>query len=175
MRSQLVAAILLTAGMAAAGNASTPLVKSHNDVKMIDATESRSEDLVVFGNGHVKYEEAPNYGKKKIFETQLSAQKLRRLTELLNNKQMLAVPARIESQIKVLDGRVDKRLEIRHGGKQQVVEIENFYPQLNSHRPAYPKVLVELECMLQEIRRKAAKLPPPRPEDDWCPDALAQR
>jgi hypothetical protein len=75
----------------------------------------------------------------------------------------------------VLDGRTDKTFQIDHGAAQQTIVIENFYPQLNGHRPAYPKALVELECVLQDLERKAAKRPQPSPEEDWCPDALGKR
>jgi hypothetical protein len=87
---------------------------------------------------------------------------------------MQAVPARIGSQIRVIDGRTDKTFQISHGASQQTIAIENFYPQLNSEkRAAYPPVLVQMECQLQEIERKAAKRPEPTPEENWCPDALA--
>ena len=152
-----------------------PMLRSHNDVKLLDQTQSHTEDLQIFPDGLVKYVEAGNYTKKQVFETRLAPQKLERLSTLLNGKAMRAVPGKIGSQIKVIDGQIDKKLEIHHPGSEQIIEIENFYPQLNSHRPAYPKVLVELECMLQEIQRKAAKRPAPSEEEDWCPEALGKR
>jgi hypothetical protein len=152
-----------------------PLLRSHNDVKLLDQTQSHTEDLQIFADGRVKYEEAGNYWKKQTFATRLTAQKLQRLTQLLNGKAMRAVPGKIGPQIKVIDGQVDKKLEIHRSAAEQVVQIENFYPQLNAGRAAYPKVLVELECMLQEIQRKAAKRPAPSEEEDWCPDALGKR
>jgi hypothetical protein len=174
MRFDILAVICI--GLTAfAKNGPTPILKSHNEVKLLDQSQSRSEELEVFSDGRVSYQEAPNYGKKLSFETRLTQQKLQRLTALINRKDMRALPAKIGPQIKVLDGQVDKRLEIRRAGTEQIVEIENFYPQLNGHRPAYPKVLVELECMLQDIQRRAAKRAAPSPEQDWCPDALGQR
>jgi hypothetical protein len=152
-----------------------PMLRSHNDVKLLDQTQSHTEDLQIFPDGLVKYEEAGNYRKKQTFETRLTPQKLQRLSLLLNGKAMRAIPGKIGSQIKVIDGQIDKKLEIHHPEHEQIIEIENFYPQLNSHRPAYPKVLVELECMLQDIQRKAARRPAPSEEEDWCPDALGKR
>lgn len=181
MRIPLLAAAFFTCAIAFAGNSPAPILRSHNEVRMVDQAESRSEDLQIFADGSVKYVEAPNFGKKQTFHTRLTALKLRQLSSLLNGKDMRAVPAKIGPQIKVIDGQIDKKLEIRHAGSQQhaaseqIIEIENFYPQLNAGRPAYPKVLVELECMLQDIQRKAAKRPAPDEDHDWCPDALGKR
>jgi hypothetical protein len=175
MRCKILSAFLLFGLIAFAESGPAPILKSHNDVKLLDQSESRTEDLQIFADGRVKYKEAGNYTKRVAFEMRLAPQRLQRLTLLLNGKEMRAVPEKIESQIKVLDGRVDKRLEIHRAGKQQIVEIENFYPQLNGHRPAYPRVLVELECMLQDIQRKAAKRPPPNEIDNWCPEVLGKQ
>lgn len=175
MRFQFLLVICCLGLLAYAKDSRTPILRSHNDVKLLDQTQSHTEDLQIFPDGLVKYEEAGNYRKNKTFETRLTQQKLQRLTVLLNGKAMRAVPGKIGSQIKVIDGQVDKKLEIHHSGSEQIIEIENFYPQLNSHRPAYPRVLVELECMLQDIQRKAAKRPAPSEEEDWCPDALGKR
>lgn len=160
-----------------AKDARQPILHSHNDVKLLDQTQSHTEDLQIFADGQVKYEEAGHYLKKRTFATRLTPQKLQRLTFLLNSKVMRTLPATIGSQIKVIDGRIDKTLEIRRAASEQVVYIENFYPQLNAGRPGYPYpgVLVELECMLQDIQRKAAKRPAPSEEEDWCPDALGKR
>jgi hypothetical protein len=174
MRFPCLAAALFTTAIAFAGSSASPILKSHNEVKMVDQADSRTEDLQVFADGRVKYEEAPSLGSKKTYQTRLTAQKLRTLTAMLNGKEMRAVPAKIDSKIKVLDGRIDKRLEIRHGSSQQVVEIENFYPRLNTEMPAYPRVLVELECTLQEIQRKATKSPQPNENDNWCPEFMHQ-
>lgn len=175
MRVPLLLLISCLALPAQAKDSHGPILRSHNDVKLLDQTQSHTEDLQIFADGRVKYEEAGNYLKKQTFDSRLTPQKLQRLTLLLNGKAMRAVPGRIGSQIKVIDGQVDKRLEIRRAASEQIVEIENFYPQLNSGRPAYPKVLVELECMLQGIQRKAANRPAPSEEEDWCPDALGKR
>jgi hypothetical protein len=165
----------LFANQAPGKDAPRPLLVSHSDFKALEQSDSRIEDLYIFSDGRVRYVEAPNYGKKASFAMTLSPQKLERLTLLLHGAAMRAVPPKIGSQIKVLDGQTDKTFEINHGASQQRIVIENFYPQLNSHRPAYPKVLVELECTLQEIQRRAAKRPAPAPEENWCPEALGKR
>jgi hypothetical protein len=175
MRFQLLLFICCLGLVAFAKDTRAPILRSHNDVKLLDQTQSHTEDLQIFPDGLVKYEETGKSSKKQTFETRLTPRRLERLSMLLNGKAMSAVPPKIGSQIKVIDGRIDKRLEIRHGSLQQVIEIENFYPRLNAGRPAYPRVLVELECMLQDIQRKAAKRPAPSEEEDWCPDALGKR
>jgi hypothetical protein len=153
--------------------AAKPILVTHSDFTGLDQSDARKEDLQIFADGRVHYVETPAYGNKSVFDMQLAPQKLERLNLLLNGKAMQAVPAKIGSQIRVIDGRTDKTFQIARGAKQQTIAIENFYPQLNGHRPAYPRVLVELECQLQEIERKAARRPDPAPEENWCPDALA--
>lgn len=175
MRLQFLAMMFLSALLAFGKESPRPILATHSEFKGLDQSDAHTDDLQIFADGRVHYTEAPNYGKKAVFDTKLTPQKLQRLTQLLHGKAMLAVPPRIGSQIKVLDGRTDKTFTITHPGSQQSIVIENFYPQLNSHRPAYPKVLVELECTLQEIERKAARRPPPVPEENWCPDALGKR
>ena len=65
-------------------------------------------------------------------------------------------------------------MDLYRNGSQQTMVIRNFYPLLNSHRPAYPKALIELECMLQDMQRRAAKQPAPTGDENWCPEALGQ-
>jgi hypothetical protein len=168
-------ALVLFAHPAPGKDTPRPLLVSHSDFKALEQSDSRTEDLQIFSDGRVRYVETPNYGKKSSFAITLSPQKLERLTLLLNGSAMRAVPPKIGPQIKVLDGQTDKTFEINHGASQQRIVIENFYPQLNSHRAAYPRVLVELECTLQEIERGAAKRPAPAPEENWCPEALGKR
>lgn len=175
MRLKFLFFIFLFALLALGKSAPKPILITHSDFTGLDQSEARKEDLQVFADGSVHYVEKPAYGNKAAFETKLTPQKLQKLTALLNGKAMLSVPAKIGSQIKVLDGRTDKTFQIDHGAAQQTIVIDNFYPQLNGHRPAYPRVLVELECTLQDIERKAAKRPPPAPEENWCPDALEKR
>ncbi len=175
MRFQYLVVICLFALLALGKDNPRPILVTHSDFKGLDQSDSRTQDLQLFADGRVHYQESSNGGKKASFEIKLNPQKLQRLTLLLNGKAMRAVPAKIGSQIRVIDGRIDKTLEINHGALQQKIAIENFYPQLNSHRPAYPKALVELECTLQDIERNAAKRPKPTPEEDWCPDALGKR
>jgi hypothetical protein len=173
MRLQYLVLIFLSALMALAKPAAKPILATHSDFTGLNPSDARKEDLQIFPDGRVHYVETPSYGNKSVFDMQLAPQKLHRLNLLLNGKAMLAVPAKIGSQIRVVDGRTDKTFQISHGAAQQTIAIENFYPQLNGHRPAYPRVLVQLECQLQEIERTAAKRPDPAPEENWCPDALA--
>ena len=175
MRLQYLVLIYLFAVVAFGKPNPRPILVTHSDFKGLDQSDARKEDLQIFPDGRVHYVETPAYGNKSVFDMKLTPQKLQRLNLLLNGKAMQAVPARIGSQIRVIDGRTDKTFQINHGARQQTITIDNFYPQLNGHRPAYPRVLVELECTLQDIERKAARRPPPRPEEDWCPDALEKR
>jgi hypothetical protein len=175
MRLQYFLLICLFALSAFGKNTPRPILVTHSNFTGLDQSDARTEDLQLFADGRVHYVEAPASGNKSIFDIKLTPQKLQRLTLLLNGKAMRAVPAKIGSQIRVIDGRTDKTFQINHGASQQTVAIENFYPQLNGHRPAYPRVLVELECALQDIQRQAAKRPKPSPEEDWCPDALGKR
>ena len=110
----------------------------------------------------------------RLPEKLTTPQKLQRLTLLLHGKEMRALPAEIPSQIRTIDYNWEKKMEIYRNGSQQTVVIRNFYPLLNSHRPAYPKAVIELECMLQDIQRRAAKRPAPTGEEDWCPEALGK-
>ena len=174
MRSYYLALICLFALLAFGKPNPRPILVTHSDFTGLDPSDARKEDLRVFADGRVQYEETAD-GKKSTFDLKLTPAKLQRLAQLLNEKAMQAVPAQIGSQIRVVNGRTDKTFEINRGTTQQKIAIENFYPQLNAHRPAYPKVLVELECTLQDVERKAAKLPAPDPLLDWCPDALGKR
>jgi hypothetical protein len=144
---------------------------SHNDIKGPIIGNNHTEDLKIFADGRVNYKEAGNDRKEATFATKLTAQKLQRLTLLLNSKELRAVPAEIGSQIRVLDFDWEAQLNIQHGPSRQIIAIKNFYPLLNTQRPAYPKALVELECMLREIQRRAAKRSAPTEEEGWCPEA----
>lgn len=175
MRPQYLVLIFISALIAFAKPNPKPILITHSDFTGLDQSDARKEDIQIFADGRVHYVETPAYGDKSIFDMKLTPQKLQRLKLLLNGKALQAVPAKIGSQIRVLDGRTDKMFQINHAASRQTIAIENFYPQLNGHRPAYPKVLVELECMLQDIERKAANRPAPTPEEDWCPDALGKR
>jgi hypothetical protein len=175
MRFQYFLLIFLFALIASGKPNPKPMLVTHSDFTGLEQSEARKEDLQIFPDGSVHYVESPSYGSKAAFDIKLTPQKLQQLTVLLNGKAMRAVPAKIGSQIRVLDGRTDKTFHINHGASQQTIAIENFYPQLNQHHLAYPRVLVELECTLQEIERKAAKRPEPSPEEDWCPNALQRK
>ena len=136
--------------------------------------QSHTEDLKILSDGRVTYQEAGNDRKTASFETRLTPKTLRRLNLLKDGKEMRSVPAEIGSQIRTLDYNWNTRLELHRAGSQQTVVIKNFYPLLNAHRPAYPKALIELECMLQDIQRQATKRPPPEGAENWCPEVLGK-
>jgi hypothetical protein len=92
------------------------------------------------------------------------------LTVLLNSKEMRAVPAEIPSQIRVIDFDWEAQLNIKHTSGQQTVAIKNFYPLLNTQRPAYPKALIDLECLLRDLQARATKRPVHTEDEDWCPE-----
>jgi hypothetical protein len=174
MRFQFLAIICLFALFAFAKDAPAPILVSHNEIKGPIIGNSHTEDLKIFADGRVDYKEAGNDRKEASFALKLTPQKLQRLTLLLKGKEMRAVPAEIGSQIRTIDYDWEKKLEIHRADSQQTVVIKNFYPLLNSHRPAYPKALLELECMLQDIQRRAAKRPAPSGDENWCPQVLGK-
>jgi hypothetical protein len=175
MRFQSLAVICLFALSVFAKDAPGPILVSHNDIKGPRLDQSHTEDLKIFPDGRVSYQEAGNDRKTASFVTRLTPKTLQRLNLLKDGKDVRALPAEIGSQIRTIDYNWEKKLELHRGGSQQTVVVKNFYPLLNSHRPAYPKALIELECMLQDIQRSAAKRPAPTGEEDWCPDALGKR
>lgn len=175
MRLQYLVLTFLAALLAFGKEGANPILVTHSDFKGLDPSDARKEDLQIFADGRIHYVETPAQGDKAIFNAKLTPQKLQKVAALLNGKAIQSVPAKIGSQIRVIDGQTDKTFQISRGAVQQTIAIENFYPQLNAHRPAYPRVMVELECTLQEIERKAAKRPPLTPELQWCPDALEKR
>jgi hypothetical protein len=118
----------------------------------------------------VRYSESGNDRKTGTFNTRLTPAELRRLTVLLNSKEIGAVPAEIPSQIKVVDFDWEAQLNFRHGSGRQTIAIKNFYPLLNTQRPAYPKALIELECILRDLQERATKRPVHTEDEDWCPE-----
>jgi hypothetical protein len=175
MRFQILTAVFLLSLIARAKDAPAPILVSHNDIKGPRVDETHTEDLKIFPDGRVSYKEQGNDRKTGSFLIRLTPQKLRQLTTLIDSQEVRALPAEIPSQIRTIDFNWEKKLELHAKGSPQTVVIKNFYPLLNSHRPAYPKTLIELECMLQDIQRHAARRPAPTGEEDWCPDALGKR
>src|SRR5438105_8560297 len=170
MRSQFFVVMLLSSLFVFAKDAPKPILISHNDIQGPIIGNNHTEDLEIFADGRVNYKESGNDRKPASIETKLTPQKSQRLTQLLNGKEMRGVPAEIPSQVRVLDFDWEAQLNIRHGSGLQTIAIKNFYPLLNAHRPAYPKALIELECMLQDIQRQATKRPPPEGAENWCPE-----
>src|SRR6476661_8977683 len=152
-----------------AKDAPKAMLISHNDIKGPIIGNAHVEDLEIFADGRVRYSESGNDRKTGTVSTRLTLAELRRLTALLNSKEMRAVPAEIPSQIKVVDFDWEAQLKIQHVSGRQTIVIKNFYPLLNTQRPAYPKALIELECMLRDLQARATKRPVHTEDEDWCP------
>jgi hypothetical protein len=150
------------------------ILLAHNDIKGPIIGNAHTEDIEIFSDGRVTYREAGDDRKKGVFALKLTPGQLQQLNLLLNSKEIRAVPPEIPSQIRVVDFDWEAQLNIQHGSARQTIAIKNFYPLLNSQRPAYPKALIELECMLQDIQRRAAKRPAPTGDENWCPEALGK-
>lgn len=146
------------------------ILVSHNDIKGPIIGNAHIEDLEIFADGRVHYSESGNDRKTGTFTARLTPAELHRLTVLLNSKEMRAVPAEIPSQIKVVDFDWEAQLRIQHGSGTQTIAISNFYPMLETQRPAYPKPLIELECMLRDLQARATKRPVHTEDEDWCPE-----
>ena len=174
MRFQFLAVILLVSLFASAKDTPGPLLVSHNDIKGPRLDQAHTEELKIFPDGRVIYKEQGNDRKTGSFSIRLTPQKLGQLTKLIDSQEIRSLPAEIPSQIRTIDYNWDKKMDLYRKGSQQTVAIRNFYPLLNSHRPAYPKALIELECMLQDIQRRAAKRPAPTGDENWCPEALGK-
>lgn len=129
-----------------------------------------TEDFEIFADGRVRYSESGNDRKTGTVNIRLTPAQLRRLTVLLNSKEMRAVPAEIPSQIRVVDFDWEAQLHISHGSERQSITIKNFYPLLNTQRPAYPKAVIELECILRDVQSSATKRPVRTEDVDWCPE-----
>ncbi|HXA83824.1 MAG TPA: hypothetical protein VNZ47_02035 [Candidatus Dormibacteraeota bacterium] len=157
-----------------AKDAPRPILVSHNDIKGPRLDQVHTEELKIFPDGRVSYKEQGNDRKIGSFSIRLTPQKLGQLTKLIDSQEIRSLPAEIPSQIRTIDYNWDKKVDLYRKGSQQTVAIRNFYPLLNSHRPAYPKALIELECMLQDIQRRAAKRPAPTGDEDFCPEALGK-
>src|SRR6202140_5180945 len=169
MRFQFLAVICIFALSVFAKDAPGPILVSPTDIKGLRLDQSHTEDLKIFPDGRISYQEAGNDRKTASFETRLTPKTLQRLNLLKDGKEMRSVPTEIGSQIRTLDYNWDTKLELHRAGSEQTVVIKNFYPLLNAHRPAYPKALIELECMLQDIQRQATKRPRPEGAENWAP------
>lgn len=171
MRFQFLALIFFFSLLGVAKDAPGPIVVSHSDIKGPRLNAMHTEDLKIFPDGRVTYKEEGNDRKAGNFVVRLTPQKLHKLTKLLENPEVRALPAEIPSKIRTIDYNWENKVELHRNGSQQTVVVHNFYPLLNSHRPAYSKALIELECTLQDIQRQATKRPAPTGDENWCPEA----
>jgi hypothetical protein len=151
-------------------DAPKPMLAVHNDIKGPIIGNMHTEDFEIFADGRVRYTESGNDRKTGAFNIRLTPAQLHRLTALLNSKEMRAVPAEIPSQIKVVDFDWEAKLNIQHASGRQTIVIKNFYPMLNTQRPAYPKALIEVECMLRDLQARATRRPVHTEDEDWCPE-----
>jgi hypothetical protein len=172
MRFHFLAVFFLLPLFAIAKDVPGPLLVSHNDIKGPLLDETHTEDLTIFADGRVSYKEEGNDRKTGSFTIRLTPQKLHRLTMLIESPEIRSLPAEIPSQIRTIDYNWEKKMDLFRKGSKQTVAIRNFYPLLNTQRPAYPKALLELECMLQEIQRRASKRPAPTGDENFCPQVL---
>jgi hypothetical protein len=172
MRFHFLAVFFLLPLFAIAKDVPGPLLVSHNDIKGPLLDETHTEDLAIFADGRVSYKEEGNDRKTGSFTIRLTPQKLHRLTMLIESPEIRSLPAEIPSQIRTIDYNWEKKMDLFRRGSKQTVAIRNFYPLLNTQRPAYPKALLELECMLQEIQRRASKRPAPTGDENFCPQVL---
>jgi hypothetical protein len=142
----------------------------HNDIKGPIIGNAHTEDFQIFADGRVRYSESGNDRKTGTVNIRLTPAQLHQLTALLNSKELRAVPAEIPSQIRVMDFDWEAQLKIQHASGGQTIAIKNFYPLLNTQRPAYPKALMELECFLRDVQARATKRPVRTEDEDWCPE-----
>jgi hypothetical protein len=170
MRFIFPAATFLCALLLFAKGTPSVILLSHNDIKGPIIGNMHTEDFEIFADGRVRYSESGNDRKTGTVNIRLMPAQLHRLSVLLNSKEMRAVPAEIPSQIKVVDFDWEAQLKIQHGSAMQNIAIKNFYPLLNTQRPAYPKALIELECALRDIQASATKRPVHIEDEDWCPE-----
>jgi hypothetical protein len=170
MRFIFSAVIFLSGLLLFAKDAPSAILASHNDIKGPIIGFTHTEDLEIFADGRVRYSESGNDRKTGTFNARLTPAELRRLTVLLNSKEMRAVPAEIPSQIKVVDFDWEAKLNIQHASGRQTIVIKNFYPLMNTQRPTYPKALIEVECMLRDLQARATKRPIHTEDEDWCPE-----
>ena len=150
MRFIFLASIFLSGLLLFAKDTPKAMLVVHNDIKGPIIGNMHTEDFEIFADGRVRYSESGNDRKTGAFNTRLTPAELRKLTALLNSKEMRAVPAEIPSQIRVVDFDWEAQLDIKHTSGRQTIAIKNFYPLLNTQRPTYAKALIELECMLRD-------------------------
>ena len=158
-----------------AKNTPKAMLVSHNDIKGPIIGFAHIENFEIFPDGRVHYSESGNDRKTGTFNTRLTPAELRCLTLLLNSKEMRAVPPEIPSQIKVVDFDWEAQLKIQHASGEQTIAIKNFYPLLNTQRPAYPKALIEVECILRDVQARATKRRLHTEDEDWCPEKAPEK
>ena len=152
----------------------SPILISHNDIHGPLGGERRVEDVRVYSNGKVIYSEEANENRelkmmKKRYEVNLAQEQLQRVITLLQSKEVRSLPSRIPAQTRPIDFFWEKSFEINRNGPTQKVQIDSFYPFLNKHGKVYPRALIDLECIPQNVQAKARGL---KEGPEWCADLL---
>lgn len=149
-----------------------PILTSHDVIDGPFGGEHHIEDVRIFEDGRVIYtvEASSPTGPAKTnsatYQTTMDANDRGHLDQLLNAPEIRSLPGHISAKTRPIDFFWDKSLKIERADGSQSIHIEDFYPFLNSQALVYPQALIELECILQNFKSRAAK----RPDDDseWC-------
>ncbi|MGA2051534.1 MAG: hypothetical protein ABSG96_28040 [Terracidiphilus sp.] len=151
-----------------------PIMSSHDIVDGPAGGEHNVEDMQISKDGGIVYTVQTGSSKtsRKSYRATISADKMRTLVELLDLRDIRALPNNLPSQTHPIDFFWDKSIQIDRPEGIQSVHIENFYPFLNLNGLVYPQALIQLECTLQDIKSTTAKRP--KDQDDWCSDLLSR-
>jgi hypothetical protein len=173
MRFIRLSAMLLIPFVVLAQDVRHLLLSSHDKIDGPRGGENHVSDLEIFEDGNVVFtEEGTNMMGAKLermsYKTTLTADEMRHLKELLGSREIRTLSKKVSSKTSPIDFFWQKSLEINRPDKTQRVQVENFYPFLNSRQPVYPNALIELECSLQDIEARAAKRTP----EYWCKELL---
>jgi hypothetical protein len=179
MRLALPLFVLLLAWPMPDQDARVPIIVSRDEIAGPLGGEHHHQELKIFSDGSVSYFEKGSVSlfagdTTNSFELQLTADEMKALQALLDSKDVRSIPKKISPKTSSIDFSWQKSYAITRPDKTQQIEIVNFYPFLNLHHDAYPRGVIEMECSLQDIERRAAKRPAPAAKDDWCRDMAEQ-
>jgi hypothetical protein len=154
-------------------DAKRQILSSHDRIDGPLGGEYHILDLQVFEDGRVVYSEegTTSMGGKpehSTYQAALPSDEMQRLAQLLESHDIVSLPKKISSKTRPIDFFWQKSVEINRLDKTQKIQIENFYPFLNSNGLVYPKALIELVCRLQDIETEVTKRSPTKDEGNWC-------
>jgi hypothetical protein len=135
-----------------------------------------TEDIQVFADGRVLYSEKvsePTGGaeaNRSSYGAILNSDEMHNLRQILSLPEILSLPRLIPAKSPPIDFFWAKSLQIERSDGNQEVEVQNFYPFLNSQGPVYPQALIQLECALQEIKSVTARRA--KTQNEWCNSLL---